>query len=355
MRVRGLAGPCLAVGMSLSCTMLPTFRSDPPAFAAPEMASVEDLDPFPNWSVSPDEIEALLERGGHNEVLVSEAKGGTTGARKVQLHNVSSDRTFGVKWKAMTPPRWVDVLPFAPGMLDGVNNSPRKEIAAWKIQQLLFDPSDYVVPTAFPLCISLETARKVDGSAEPTLEGSRCVLGLVSLWMQDVTLPDPLLDAERFRSDPVYAYYLANFNLLTYVIEHHDGRQGNFLVSADDARRQVFSIDNGVSFGGIFYNWFVANWSDIRVPALRKASIDRLRQLEEADLQRALGVLAELRLDDEGVFEPVPPGANLDGDDGIRYAEGRLQLGLTDDEIEDVWERIRDLVEAVDDGDVPVF
>ena len=36
--------------------------------------------------------------------------------------------------------------------------------------------------------------------------------------------------------------------------------------------------------------------------------------------------------------------------------EGKtLQFGLTDDEIEDVWERIQDLIEDVDDGEIPVF
>ena len=110
-----------------------------------------------------------------------------------------------------------------------------------------------------------------------------------------------------------------------------------------------------MAFSGIFYNWFVPNWCDIRVPALRKASIDRLRALGEADLARELGVLVELRLDEEGVFHAVDPGPNLDEGEGVRYRDGVLQLGLTDDEIEDVWERIEDLIEDVDEDDIAVF
>ncbi len=339
----------------MACTLLPALRSDPPEFQAPDLAAMQAADPFPNWPVPPDQVEALLRDPDDNDVLASEGKGGTTGAREVMLHNRPRDLKFAIKWKAMTGKRWVDALPFFPGMLDGINNSPRKEIAAWRIQQLFLDPPDYVVPTSFPLCIPVADATAVDGSKEPTIEGSDCVLGLISIWMQDVTLPDPLLDDDRFREDPVYAHFLANFNLLTYVVRHHDGREGNFLVSKDDDRRQVFTIDNGVSFGGVFYNWFVPNWSDLRVPALRKASIDRLRELTEEDMHRALGVLVEMRLDENKVFEIVEPGPNLDEEEGVRFEDGRLQFGLTDDEIENAWERIEDLIEEVDDGDVAVF
>ena len=338
-----------------SCTLLPASRSQPPEFAAPELASVEGPDSFPNWSVHPNEVEEILGDQSDNDMLMAESKGGTTGAMVIEIHNRTRDMTVKVKWKSMIPPRWVDSLPFAPGMLDGVNNSPRKELAAWQIQQLFLDPTDFVVPTSFALCLPISDATKVISNAKPTLAGSECVLGLVSLWLEDVTLPDPLLDDERFRRDPVYAHYLANFNLLTYLIKHHDGRVGNFLVSKDDARRQVFAIDNGVAFGGIWYNWFVSNWSDLRVPALRKESIDRLRKLTEQDLHDALGVVSEGRLNEHGYFVAVEPGPNIDKDRGVRYEDGRLQFGLTEDEIEEVWERIEDLIEDVDEGDIEVF
>ncbi len=337
-----------------SCTLLPVSVGEPPDYDAPR--EVRERDEHPNWPIPPDQIHERFRPDEIRALSVESAGAGVTGAGKVKLRFRGREEPVLVKWKKMIPPRWTDsVYFFAPGMLDGINNSPRKEIAAWKIQRLFLDPQDYVVPPSAAHCAPIDEVREFLPKAKPTLEGTNCQLGVFSLWMKDVTLPDPLLDDERFARDPVYAYYLANFNLLTYLIKHNDGREGNFLVSKDDSRRQVFSIDNGVSFGGVWFNWFVPNWSDIRVPALRRESIDRLRELEEQDLHALLGVLNELRRNDDDVFVAVDPGPNLDDDDGVRLEDGVLQFGLTDDEIEDVWERIEDLIEDVDGGDVAVF
>jgi hypothetical protein len=337
----------LAVIASLAgCTMLPVSRdSAAPAFdGRPRPAEV---DPYPNWPLPPTEIEKLILAGNHVRATEAGAGAGTTGAEKVGVYFPAIGQTIDFKWKRMNGtwrPFW--------GRLDGVNNSPRKEIAAWKIQQLFLDPADYVVPLSLAYAVHVD---KTSGHESPTLPDSHCVLGVASVWLKDVTLPDPLADYERFKLDYTYAYYLANFNLLTYLVKHHDGRPGNFLVSKNDARRQVFAIDNGVAFGGIFYNWFAENWNSIRVPALRRQSIDRLRLLSEEDLQGLLGVVAELRLDDGGVYRNVPHGFNLDDDEGIRIEGGVLQLGLTEDEIKDVWKRIEKLIKDVDKGDIALF
>ena len=83
-------------------------------------------------------------------------------------------------------------------------------------------------------------------------------------------------EAERFRADATYAYFLSNFNVLTYLTGHKDGRDGNFLTAKDPKRRQVFAVDNGVAFdipyGGIYFNWFVPNWNRVRIPAIRTAA-----------------------------------------------------------------------------------
>jgi hypothetical protein len=271
---------------------------------------------------------------------------------EVKLGFPEDDVIITFKWKEMDrgwKPFW--------GRLDGVNNSPRKEIAAWKIQQLFLDPEDYVVPLTLAFCIPLDAY--FHASAKPTQKGSKCVLGVFAMWLDDLTLPDPVLDNERFNRDYVYAYYLSNLNLFTYLVKHHDGREGNFLVSKHAARPQVFSIDNGVSFGdsfnGLFYNWFVSNWNSLHVPALRKESIDCLRQLREEDVIDLLGVVAQLELNEDGIYVNVPPGENLDPDAGVRIEGNTIQLGLSEDELEDVWERIEDLIEDVDEGDVAVF
>jgi hypothetical protein len=107
-------------------------------------------------------------------------------------------------------------------------------------------------------------------------------------------------------------------------------------VSKDEERRQVFSIDNGESFGSFPYNFFVQNWDVIIVPALRQDSIDRLRQLQRQDLD-FLGVVVQLEKDENGILMPVPAGENLDPRKSVRVHGGTVQLGLTRTEIGNVW------------------
>jgi hypothetical protein len=347
MKTRAPSIVAMAAASALfGCTMLPVTQGPPPeGYGDQTLPAGEDR--FPNWPLPPEQIEELIRTDEPIRESEIDAGAGTTGAVKIEVRFVNADVLVPFKWKPMEG-AWKPIY----GRLDGVNNSPRKEVAAWQIQQLFLDPEDYVVPTSVANCIPMDQAR--EGSS-PTLADTNCVLGVASVWMQDVTLPDPLLDNERFNRDYTYAYFLANLNLVTYIIKHHDGRPGNFLVSKDDSRRQAFAIDNGVAFGGIFYNWFVDNWNSIRVPALRKESIDRLRKLSEQDLHDLLGIMVQLELDDEGIYRSVPPGENLDDDDGIRIEGKVLQIGLTEDEIQDIWDRIEDLIEDVDDGDVAVF
>jgi hypothetical protein len=336
----------LAAFLLSGCTMASVSRA-PATDGYADRSLPQSDDPFPNWPLPPDRIEALLRKHDFRLVSQAAAGGGTTGAQRVSLHFASEDVTIPFKWKKMEG-QWKPIY----GRLDGVNNAPRKELAAWLVQKLFLDPEDFVVP------LTLAHAAPVGnlgGKEKPTLAGTNSVLGVLTVWLEDITLPDPLLDNDRFNRDYTYAYYLSNLNLLTYLIKHHDGRPGNFLVSKNDARRQAFAIDNGVAFGGIFYNWFVDNWNSIRVPALRKDSIDRLRELREEDLEGLLGVVAQFELDENGLYQTVPPGKNLDDDDGVRIEDKVLQLGLTDDEIEDVWERIEELIEVVDVGEIPLF
>ncbi len=297
---------------------------------------------YPNWPMPPSELERRLPTE-HFDVNSNEgAGGGTTGARKLKITFPSDGVAINVKWKRI------------PGDLDGINNAPRKEVAAYAIQPLFLDPEDYVVPTSVARCVPVEVVREYRSSATPTVEGTECVLGLVSVWMKDVTVPDVLYDESRFVTDPHYAYYMANMNLLTYLIGHRDGRSGNFLVSKNDKRRQVFAVDNGISFGPWVYNYFVPNWNSIRVVALRKDSIERLRKLKREDLDY-LGVLLHMEVDGDGILKPVKPKRNLDPDDGARRRGTTIQLGLTEDEIENVYERIEHLLEDVDEGKITVF
>ena len=272
-----------------------------------------------------------------------DAGGGVTGARKVALHSPDLGKQFLAKWKEV------------PASLDSWNNSPRRELAAYAVQKLFLDPEDFIVPPSVLRCAPLADYRVViDASAMPTLPGSDCVLGNLSLWMENVTVPEVLYDEQRFATDPNYAVRMADFNLLTFIIDHKDARRGNILVSKDETDRRVFAIDNGISFDAWIWNYFVRNWNNIRVPALRKQSIDRLRKVK-TDKIESMAVLAELRLLPNRMLEPVAHSAPLSGKKGVRRRGDVIQFGLVADEIDDVMEQIDEVIDAVDEGEIPVF
>ncbi len=298
--------------------------------------------PFPNWPIPPLEAERVLVEDAFEVVRMKGAGGGTTGARKMTLRFSSLAQEIPVKGKRI------------PGDLDGVNNAPRKELAAFAIQRLFFDPEDYVVPTTTVRCIETEVFNEYSLiPTGPTISGSACVLVVFALWIDDVTIPDELYEEERFLTDATYAYFMANLNLFTHLVDHRDGRSGNFMVS-EEGPRQAFSIDNGISFGPLVYNFFVANWTELRVPALRRDSIERLRTLDREELDY-LGTVTQLAMSPDGILRPVEPEPPFDEDEGARLRGTTVQFGLTKDEIDDVWERIEQLIEDVDAGQVQVF
>jgi hypothetical protein len=298
---------------------------------------------FPNWIEPPDEAMRVMVTAPPKVLSLAPTATGTSGAEKVAVDLGGDD--YKIKAKKVPPD------------LDGVNNAPRKELAAYELQKLFLDPEDYVVPATSLRCIPMDLWREDHGADEkPNIPGiDECQLVLVALWLKDVRLPAVLLDRERFLTEPSYAYHMSNLNVFSYLTEHQDGREGNFLVSNDD-RRQVFAIDNGVSFGQPwpFYNWFVPNWDVLRVPAVREDSIDRLRALRREDLDSLL-VVAQLEPDADGILQLVSPGPPQVPETGATQDGTTVQFGLTEDEIDDVWERIEDLIEDVDDGELPVF
>jgi hypothetical protein len=299
-------------------------------------------DAFPNWYMPPAQAVRMMAESETRVEQVARTATGTSGAEKVEL--LVAGTPIQLKTKEV------------PADLDGINNAPRKELAAYAIQTLFLDPEDYVVPATTLRCVPL-TARKKwhDEEVVATIPGTNCTLLVLALWLRDVTVPEVVLDRARFLSEPNYAYSLSNLNLFTYLVEHQDGRSGNILVSKDD-RRQAFAIDNGVSFGQPwpYYNWFVPNWNVLRVPAVRKDSVDRLRALERSDLDFLL-VVAQLEADDDGRLRLVTAGAPIDAGEGASRRGTTVQFGLTGSEIDAVWKRIAELVEAVDSGNLPVF
>jgi len=302
---------------------------------------------FPNWPIPPDVAMRKIDSATYDKsVVMKSQKGagaGTTGAKEavVSFPDLKEDVHFKIK--------------AVPGDLDGINNSPRKELAAYAIQHLFLDPEEYVVPATTVYCLHEDRLQQsgipYDGA---TLKGGSCALVVVALWLEDLTLRWPVYDEARFLRDPAYAYYLSNLNVFTYIIGHRDGRKGNFLFSKNDDRPQLFAIDNGSTFNPWGFNYFVANWDVVRVAAVRKATIDRLRALKRADLDTLL-VVAQMEIDSQGDIRKVAPGASIDDGKGALRRGDTIQFGLTKKEIDKVWKRIQTLKEQVDDGSLPVF
>jgi hypothetical protein len=299
--------------------------------------------PGNNWPLPPETVERLFAQEPMELVDVKRTPQGVAGASKGDVVFPRDGRRLQVKWKQ------------APhGDADGWNNDPRKELATYVVQKWFLAPDDYVVPTVALRCVPLDAYRRLDSRAGPTIAGTRCVLGALSLWLQHVTVPHPVYDPERFLSDPAYAYHFSDFNVLTYLVDHRDGRPGNILAADDDANRRVFAVDNGIAFGGLVYNFLTTNWNVIRVPAVRREVVERLRAVDREALA-SLATLVELRADAEGVLRLVPPGPPENPDRGARVGPGHLQLGLTAREIDALRRRIASLLERVDRGEIAVF
>lgn len=323
----------------LGCPRTGTAPGTPP----PRFTHRRDPPAGNNWPISPQRAERLFTRAPIELVAAKPTEQGVAGAFKAEVEFPPDPRPTTIKWKPVTA-----------GDMDNWNNNPRKEIAAYVIQQWFLEPRDYVVPTTAVRCIPIASYRRIDPTAEPTLEDTTCVLGTLSLWLDHVTVPEPLLDPDRFARDYAYAYHLSDFNVLAFLVRHRDGRAGNILVADDDANRRVFAVDNGISFDGLVYNFLVSNWDEIRVPAIRREVVDELEDVDREDLDE-LATLVELRADARGVLRAVKPTRPIDPTVGVRVEPGRVQMGLTTTEIDAVDARLRDLLRRVDQGTIPVF
>ncbi|HVS12874.1 MAG TPA: hypothetical protein VMV46_03040 [Thermoanaerobaculia bacterium] len=296
--------------------------------------------PSASWPADPllleRALEAPLEVRAVDEIPIGKS-------RPVRL-TVTSDlleRPVEVKWKR------------APDDLDVINNSPRKEIAAYRVQKLVLDPPDFVVPTTVLQCLPIDALPGRRLEPQP-LDGAGCAIGALSVWLDDVRHPAKKIEPARFWNDPVYAYHAANMNLVAILMDHSDSHRKNLLESTDPENRRMFSVDNGISFGSWFRNPFIRDWNRLRVPALRAESIERLRAVRREDLE-ALAVVAQLERGPDGVYRPVDPGESLDPGEGVRIRSAVIQLGLDVKEIDGVWARRARLLEAVDAGRVAVF
>jgi hypothetical protein len=240
---------------------------------------------------------------------------------------------------------------------EGFNNVPRYDLAAYAIQQMLMDSNEYVVPPTALRMVPVEEYKPYyhdPDAVKPTFKGADEVLCVVQYWLQHVRNPPDIYDPVRFDADPVYARHIGQLNVFTYLIEHRDSNQGNFLISDAEQGPRVFSIDHGVAFASLDSDRGTA-WLKLRVDRLPKDTVDRVRPLVDRDLLASkLGVLGQWELRD-GHYVPVEATENLNARRGVRIKDGVVQMGLTRDEIAAIARQAKSLINQVDFGKIKVY
>jgi hypothetical protein len=233
------------------------------------------------------------------------------------------------------------------------NNEPRYELAAYELQKLFLDEQEYVVPPTVLRAVPLALVREHAPATPPTFgEAPGSVVVALQYWLLGVQ-PDDFWDPRRAASDSVYARYIGNFNIVTFVVRHGDDNKGNFLISANPDNPRVFSVDNGVSFGSQDSDRG-HTWRSLRVRRLPRHTVERLRAITAEDLERALAVMAEFEIQ-SGVLVPVSPGENMNANRGVRRSRERIQFGLTAREIRGVESRIQQLLRQADGSRIELF
>jgi hypothetical protein len=241
---------------------------------------------------------------------------------------------------------------------ESFNNVPRYDLAAYAIQQMLMDPDEYVMPPTALRMIPVEEYRRFyhdPAAVKPTFKGADEVLCVVQYWLQNVRNPPDIYDAARFDADPVYARHIGQLNIFTYLIEHRDSNQGNFLISNAEQGPRVFSIDHGVAFASLDSDRGTA-WLKMRVDRLPKDTVERLHQFLDRELLTSkLAVLGQWELRN-GHYVSVPLTEPLSTRRGVRTTtEGVVQMGLTRDEIAAVARQAKSLTNQVDFGKIKVY
>lgn len=235
---------------------------------------------------------------------------------------------------------------------EALNNQPRYEIAAYKIQELFLDTCEYVVPPTLGRGFTLEEFNVLEKESEPTFKNTKMVFCDVQFWLDNVT-NDNVFDEDRFEQDSLYARHIGNLNIFTYLIRHSDSNEGNFLISKNPNNPRVFAVDNGLAFGDAISQRGY-EWRNLRVDKLPEKTIQRLKNITLEDLKNHLSVVAQFRIED-GLLIPEPKTKAINKNKGVRLKDDTLQFGLTEREIQEVYWRLEDLLEKVESGRIETF
>lgn len=348
----GLLAPALALllGASSCSKHLPLAPPAAPLTVPTRLCSLHESPPRCR---SARQIEALL--SATPQILgMADTPSGSQGAKILTLSG--SDRgqkiVFRVRWRAQST--------------EGLINEPRKELAAYAVQKLFLSEQELVVPPTVALCLPLADYRRF-APREPATEGTDCVLGFASYWLEGVedvedaqksgTLhpSSGFWDRQLFETDPVYRSSVSNVNVLTYLINHGDAHEKQFMLEKTPFGLRTYVVDNSIAFLSIKNPMMLLreDWSQIQIPTIPSSVVARLRALTVADL-RSLSTIVELEKRDgqlvpsSSKLDPIPSDGH-----GISWQGDRVRIGLSNREIELVASRIRELLqrpEAVASG-----
>jgi hypothetical protein len=249
------------------------------------------------------------------------------------------------------PPYRVKLRRAVPGA-EQFNNRPRYDLAAYELQKLFLDPHEYVVPPTALRTVPLPELLPYAPAAQATFEGIDEVFVVLQYWLHEVKVIEDVYDAERFEADFAYARNIGQLNVFTLLIAHGDSNVGNFLISRAKAGARVFSIDNGVAFA---FNESDRGelWKPIRVGRIPSETAKRLRGITRDELDRRLGIVGTWRREN-GHWVAAPSSANFNANRGVRLEGDLVQMGLTRSEIDDVWRRLKRLIDDIDEGRIGV-
>jgi hypothetical protein len=249
------------------------------------------------------------------------------------------------------PPLRVKLRKAEPGA-EAFNNVPRYDLAAYELQKLFIDPTEYVVPPTALRFIPRAEFAQYQSDVARTFSSADQVLAVLQYWLSDITVVADVYDPARFAADPLYARHIGQLNVLTYLIAHRDSNVGNFLIGKTPTGARVFSIDHGVAFASEDSDRGEA-WKVMRVNRLPADTVAGLRAITVPMLEQRLGVLAQWKLDGDR-YVPVALGPNLGVNRGVRREGKDLQMGLTRSEILAVHRLLARLLERVDAGEITI-
>jgi hypothetical protein len=293
------------------------------------------------------EVERLLQTA--ELIGMADTPSGMQGAKVLTLESdhKGPDVVLRAKWRPLSSS---DLI-----------NEPRKELAAYAVQRLYLKDGELVAPPTVARCLPLEDYRKYAPDAKQSYPEVECVMGFMSYWLEGVKTvgsarKDGLLgpgsgiwDAKLFESDSTYRGSVSNANLLTYLINHGDAHEEQFVLESAPHGLRAFVVDNSIAFRSIKNPMLLLrqDWSTLQVPRLRKEAIERLRALTDADYAH-LSTIAVLERRDDDELLSLRTWKDEPNDQAMSWNGKQLRIGLTPGEIALVRGRVGELLRRPD-------